>query len=412
MKFNDTNVAQLKLPDGKSELIIFDEKLPGFGYRIRAGGKRTWIVQYRLGEKQRRMTLGNVAVLNCGQARSQAKDALSKVQLQTDPQMEKVKVKAQAALTLGRVVDSYLTQAEARLKPRSFVEVERHLRNHWSPLSELALANIKRPDVSARLAVLASENGRFASNRARAALSALFSWAIGEGIADTNPVVGTNKATDELSRDRVLTDEELGLIWAHAGKGGYGAIVRLLILTGQRREEVGGMLWSELRLSEAVWSIDSGRTKNGRPHDVPLTAAATNMLAERLKPDDRDLVFGDGDGAFQGWSNAKTAMDKRVAEALAAKHGRMRAMATWRLHDIRRTVATRMVDLGVQPHIVEAILNHVSGHRAGVAGVYNRATYAKEKRAALEAWTEHVNALAQLHHSSVVKNIKAGSTEV
>ena len=348
------------------------------------------------------MTLGTLDALDEADARKRARTAFSKAHLGHDPQTEKSELLAQAAVTLGSVVDLYLPLAETRLKPRSFQEVQRHLRLHWKPLSQTALAKVARADVAARLRSIARDNGPFAANRARAALSALYSWAIGEGLADANPVIGTNKATDEISRDRVLSDEELNLIWRNAGDGAYGTIVRLLILTGQRREEVGGMLWPELRLAHGVWSIDANRTKNGLAHDVPLSSAAIGILREQERRDGRELVFGEGVGPFQGWSNAKSALDARVQKVLAKIHGDGFVLKAWRLHDIRRTVATRMGDLGVQPHVVEAILNHVSGHKAGVAGVYNRASYAAEKSAALTLWAEHIDALIGDGASNVV----------
>jgi ABC-2 type transporter/Phage integrase family len=152
-------------------------------------------------------------------------------------------------------------------------------------------------------------NGPFAANRARAALSALYGWAIGEGLVYQNPVVGTRKATEEIPRDRILSEEELRLIWQLAGDGEYGAIIRLLILTGQRGEEVGGMLWSELRLQGGLWSISAERTKNGKPHEVAVSTLALEILNAQSKREDRDLVFGAREGAFQGWSKAKEALD-------------------------------------------------------------------------------------------------------
>ena len=300
--------------------------------------------------------------------------------------MEKSERRAQASVTLGTVADTYLTYAEGSLKPRSYLEVKRHLKQHWAPLAERGLAGLARTDVSARLTSIATDNGPFAANRARAALSALFSWAIGEGIANGNPVAGTNKATEEISRDRVLSHDELRFAWDLAGAGDFGAIVRLLILTGQRREEVGGMLWSELDLDAALWSIGKDRTKNGLPHDVPLSSAVVAILRGIPRRDDRDFVFGSSNGPFQGWSNAKAALDARMAAALKAERGDHAKPSPWRLHDIRRTVATRLGDQGSLPHVVEAILNHISGHRAGVAGIYNRAIYAAEKREALNRW--------------------------
>jgi hypothetical protein len=159
MRLTKTNVARLTLPSGKSESIVFDNEVPGFGIRIRAGGKRTWIAQYRLGAKQRRLTLGIVGSIDEIEARRRAKTALSKVHLGQDPQMEKFERRSQAAVTLRVVVESYLAVAERRLKPRSFAEVDRHLRQHWGPLAEKALATIHRADVASRLALIAKDNG-------------------------------------------------------------------------------------------------------------------------------------------------------------------------------------------------------------------------------------------------------------
>lgn len=394
VKLTAATVQKLRLPHGTTDKIFFDDNLAGFGLRIRDGGKRTWIAQYRVGAKQRRMTLGTPENLDAHSARERAKDVLAKVQTGSDPQTEKAEKRAQAAVTVGAIVKRYLNErAVRRLKPRSYEEVERHLRKHWAALAETPIRNVKRSDVAAQLGRIAKDSGPFASNRARAALSAFFSWAIGEGLVDATPVLGTNKATEEVSRDRVLTPDELAAIWKEAGAGDYAAIVRLLILTGQRREEVGGMLWSEIDTAGAVWRIGAERTKNGLAHDVPLSVPALAVLRAIERREGRHLVFGAGDGAFQGWSNAKTALDKRVSRSLA--NSGAGALKPWRLHDIRRTVATRVADLGVLPHVIEAVLNHISGHKAGVAGVYNRAAYAAEKRAALALWGDHLMALVE-----------------
>lgn len=241
----------------------------------------------------------------------------------------------------------------------------------------------------AGLARIADDNGGYAANRARVALSALYAWAIAEGLSDGNPVVGTRKAVEEVVRDRVLTGEELGAIWRHAGDGDYGTIVRLLILTGQRREEVSAMTWDEVDLEAATWRIGGDRTKNARTHEVPLASQAVQTLRTVQRRDARALVFGSRDGPFSGWSKAKASLDGRMSAALGCPP------PLWRTHDIRRTVATRLADLGVLPHVIEAILNHISGHKAGVAGVYNRASYAAEKRAALTLWGDHLTALVE-----------------
>jgi integrase len=156
------------------------------------------------------------------------------------------------------------------------------------------------------------------------------------------------------------------------------------------------MLWPEIDLANSNWRIGAERTKNGLVHDVLLSSAAVKIMNGRSRRHDkREFVFGARAGPFQGWSNAKEALDSRVLKALRAKHGDSTQLKPWRLHDIRRTVATRLGDLGVLPHVIEAVLNHVSGHRAGVAGVYNRAAYAAEKRAALDAWATRVIELGE-----------------
>lgn len=393
MRLTKANLARYALPAGKAEALLFDDDLPGFGLRIRAGGKRTWIAQYRLGAKQRRVTLGTTETVDPDEARKRAREALAKVSLGADPQSEKRAAQEQAGVTLGSVLPRYLAFAARRQRTSYHADVKRYLERHWGPLAEVALNTITRATVSHRLGINSADVGPFAANRARAALSAFYAWALGEGVATANPVVGTHKAVEEQARDRVLTDAELADAWQAAGSGDFGAIVRLLILTGQRREEVGGMAWGEV--TGEVWGIPKDRAKNGRDHHVPLSPPALAVLHTRLRQDGRDLVFGSGSGPFQGWSNAKERLDARIAVTRKERGGKQAPTLPWRLHDLRRTVATRMADLGVLPHVVEAVLNHVSGHKAGVAGVYNRASYAAEKRAALDLWGAHVATLVE-----------------
>ncbi|MBB5761404.1 integrase [Methylorubrum rhodesianum] len=397
MRLTRQSVSRLALPPGKSELLVFDEALSGFGVRIRAGGKRTWVVQYRAGTKQRRITLGTVDTLAPDEAREHARRVLASVQLGTDPQAEKAQKaadQARVALTFGAVATRYLAQAKSKLRPRSFEEVERHIVQHWAPFRDLPIDAVTRRDIAARIAEISTSRGPFAANRARATLSALFTWAMRAGEVEANPVIATGRAVEEKSRDRVLNDRELVAVWHGCGKDDYGRIVRLLILTGQRREEVGAMRWSELDLTtgKALWRLPASRTKNNLPHDVPLSEAAVAILQDAPRrevsgtagAEERDLIFGEGKGAFQGWSNAKSSLDARIR------------IAPWRLHDLRRTMVTGISELGIAPHVVEALVNHISGAaKSGVAGVYNRATYATEKRAALNIWAEHVQKIAR-----------------
>jgi integrase len=219
-----------------------------------------------------------------------------------------------------------------------------------------------------------------------------------EGLADVNPTIGTH-IFDEQTRERVLTDDEIAAVWKACRGDHYGSIVKLLILTGQRRLEIGEVVRSEIDFPGRRIRLPGARTKNGQPHDVPLADAALLLVADMLTSHGRELLFGYGDGPFQGWSKCKARLDRDAG------------IAPWRLHDLRRTVATGMAELGVLPHVVEAVLNHASGHKAGVAGVYNRALYSAEKRNALELWARHVTSLVDLGEPSSGKILQIGGAD-
>jgi integrase len=411
MKLTQATIDGLALPSGKGEMIYFDEEVPGFGLRLREGGSRTYIVQYALGGRQRRMTLGAAKMLKAAKARMTACEILAKVRLGHDPAGDRVLARMQASdEPLGAIVGRFLTRQERRVRARTYTDLKRYLERYWKPLHELHVLKISRATVADRLGKIAKEHGAVSADRARAALSSFFTWAIGEGLCDINPVVGTNKHFDGVkSRDRVLNDRELVTIWNALPDSDYSAIVQLLILTGQRREEIGGLRWAEIDLKGWLITLPPTRTKNNRPHDVPLPDIAVSILKSRPARAGRDMVFGDGprardgqdrddrkEGGFQGWSKSKAALDKEIEKkAKTARDKLTTSIGSWRLHDIRRTVATRMAELGVQPHVIEAVLNHVSGHKAGVAGVYNRSSYAAEKKAALELWGNYVQGLLE-----------------
>jgi integrase len=221
----------------------------------------------------------------------------------------------------------------------------------------------------------------------------MFVWAIGEGLCDVNPVVGTNKASDDKERERVLSDAELVSVWNGAPDNDYGRIVKLLILTGQRRDEIGSMQRSELDMDAKMLKLSAARTKNSRAHDVPLSKFAVQILAEIEEREGRDLVFGSGEGGYSGWSRSKEALD----EATGLKDA-------WTLHDLRRTVRTGMGKLGVAPHIAEAVLNHLP---AKLIRTYDKNSYEAEKRQALDLWAAHVEAVVAGKVASNVLRMKA-----
>jgi integrase len=396
---NITITAVKALPAGDT---LWDsghrESVRGFGIR-KQQATATYVVKYRVFGRQRFYTIGpHGSPWTPDTARREAKRLLGLVASGKDPADAKAKAWLQAADTLRKIADQYLTVAKANLRPKSYTETNRYLTEAFAPLHSTSVFSITRRHVSARLAEIAADTGAVSASRARAALSAMFAWAIREGLdIPANPVTGTNRIAEPTSRNRVLTDAELKAIWSACADDDYGRIIRLLILTAQRRDEVGGMAWVEIDTGAAVWTLPGSRTKNHREHVLPLTPAALALLPPRR----RDHVFGDGprktgdpDRGFSGWSKSKSGLDARINKARQKGDPEAKLLPPWTVHDLRRTAATIMADrLGVLPHIVEAILNHVSGHRAGVAGVYNRARYEAEMRAALERWSEHVAAI-------------------
>ncbi|HEY6701414.1 MAG TPA: tyrosine-type recombinase/integrase [Pseudolabrys sp.] len=288
----------------------------------------------------------------------------------------------------------YLEACQRALKPKTLIGYKGDLERLWKPLHKMALSAVSRPVIAAHLRVIAKESGPVSANRARGTLSSFFAWAIGEGLCEddaVNPVIGTN-TFDTKPRDRVLSNAELAAIWKAAPDNDYGRIVKLLLLTGQRRDEIGGLRWSEIDTNENLITLTGARTKNGIEHRVPLSGEAMEAL-QGITPH-RDLVFGIGQDGYAGWSKGKTALDAACG------------VKGWTLHDLRRTAATGMADLGVLPHVIEAVLNHVSGHKAGVAGIYNRSTYANEKRAALDLWAGHLRVIVAQASGANVTRLK------
>ena len=369
------------------------EAVRGFGVR-RQRDQATYVLKYRVFGRQRFFTIGpHGSPWTPEKARREAKRLLGLVADGKDPADTKVQASLQAADTLRKVADQYLEVAKKKQRPRTHSEIARYLLTAWKPLHSLSVFKISRRHIAARVADIATEQGAVSAARARTALSTMYNWAIREGLdIPANPVHGTNRPEQPKSRERVLSYGELAEIWQACGDDDYGRIVRLLILTAQRRDEVGGMRWQELDTEAGQWFLPSARTKNHREHVLPLVRDALALLPHCRTG--RDHIFGDGprrEGdqhrGFSGWSKSKAALDARILAARKMVDAGAKPLSHWTVHDLRRTAATVMADqLGVLPHIVEAILNHVSGHRAGVAGVYNRARYQAEMRQALERW--------------------------
>jgi integrase len=371
-----TKRAVEALPPGS---YLWDTEVNGFGARRQTIGVY-YILRYRLKGKQHLITIGrHGSPFTVEMARNEALRLLTQVKVEgSDPLADRdAERHAPAPETLGPIIDRYLSRKKGEMKPRAYVEVLRHLSKHSAPLHSLGLGEVDRRTVATLLGEIEEGSGPVARNAVRASLSAFWNWCIREGLAEVNPVSGTGKAS-QTSRERVLSPEELVTILRSLGADPFSDIVRLLVLTGQRRQEIGGLRWKEIAGDTIV--LPPERTKNSRRHELPLSPQAAAIIARQ--PRRGDHVFGFGARGYYSWTYSKAALDRRCG------------IAPWRLHDLRRTAATVMHDrLNVQPHHVEAILNHHSGHRAGVAGTYNRAKYLEPMRKALGLWANYIDAL-------------------
>lgn len=387
-KLTERNIERLACPDGRKDALVFDAQQQGLGVRVMAGGSKSYFAQYTLAGRKRRVPLGSVDAISLAAARSAAGTVLGEVAKGLDPAAQR-KDCAEAAkvaalrerMTVAQVVADWTRLHLAHRSPRYRQEapatLQRVLAEWWGRPAE----RLERKDVVAVVDRLPASMARAAAAYGRAA----FAWAHKRGSVAANPFVALPVTLGTARRDRVLTDAEAARVWQAAAvtPAPYGPIVRLLLLTGQRREEVSGMAWGEVSEDLQTWTIPGARTKNGQPSVVPLSAPAVALLRERLdaagkRPDGLVFPGQGGRAAFAGWSKAKTALDKAAG------------VGGWRLHDLRRTMATGLQRLGVRLEVTEAVLNHVSGSRSGIVGIYQRHDWAAEKRTALEGWAGHL----------------------
>jgi integrase len=384
-KLNAKTITTLALPDGKIDHVVWDDEIAGFGHRMRigAGGKmlKSWILQYKHAGSTRRLLLGSVAALSADQARAAARKARAKVELGQDPQGDKVARRDKDRHTMRGIVEQYLAAKKSAVRPRTFVEISRYLTDHFKPLHNSPIDTVTRRDVAARLVAIKNKSGAATAGAARNALSAFFVWAMGEGLAEANPVIGTNRPETNGARKRVLTDDELVRVWNACDDGSeHSAVVKLLALSGCRRSEIGDLCWSWFAPDMSTFTIPVEHSKNKRAHTLPVLPIMRSILDGVPHMATRDQLFGERSHGFTRW-HCKSELDERCG------------VEGWTLHDVRRTVATRMADIGIQPHVIEAALNHQSGSKRGVAGTYNRSPYEREVRNALALWHDRVRAL-------------------
>jgi integrase len=372
-------VAGLNLPQDRPEEIYWDAGLRGFGLRLHWSSKgkllRCWLVQYRHEGKQRKRKIGD-GLLSPEKARQRAMKYLTAVAEGNDPAAEKDAQRA--VLTFDQAVTQYLDLKKHEVRASSLRFSTLYLTNekYFGTLHRKPMNRITRSDVSAAIDKITASGKIVTARQARTHLSAFMTWCMQRGHVDQNPVIGSANPAPAESRDRALTNDELAAIWNACGDDDYGRIVKLLMLTGCRRSEIGGLRWSEI--NDDIITIPEERTKNGRKHVLPITSMMTTILDSIPRREGRDPLFGERAEGFTSFDNRS--LDDGIAEP-------------WTLHVLRHSVVTGMAELGIEPHIIEAVVNHASGHKGGIAGRYNHATYAPHIKRALGIWSDHIDSI-------------------
>jgi integrase len=433
-------------PKGR-RVALWDSEVRGFGARVTAGSV-TFLLRYRPGAGGRKAPKRNVTIGAMGSpwtpdsARQEAKRLLALVAMGEDPAAERADQRKgpPAELTVARLGERFIERHAATLRASTRESYEGIIRRRViAAWGSRHVADINRRDVAALVDRIEGEGFPVMARLAFAVIRKFFGWCIEKGHLDENPCDGMKGPASPRPRDRVLDDDEVRLFWqATAALGApFRHAFRLLLLTAARRDEVGGLVWSELDLDRKLWRLPADRAKNDTGHEIdlaPLVVAEIDALDEGTARHLRDqsdrhrrgepltdverqryarrtlgpFVFGRrGTTPASGWSKAKRRLDdemvrlrrdaaepKRAGEPLTDADRKAYELAPWRIHDLRRTAATGMAAAGFGPEVVERVLNHQSGVRSGLVGVYQRHEYRDQRRAASLAWANHVAAIA------------------
>ncbi len=380
IKLSKSTIDTLPIPS--SDSVYWDAASPGFGLKVTPKGRKVFIVLYRTGgagSKMRKYTIGPYGRVTLHQARVAAQKVFAAKLEGRDPAAEKRESKRRVVADLvGDLLESFI--ALRLSQNRSGAEIARVLRREvGTPWAGRSIHSIGKRDIVEVVSAIVQRGAPSAANKTLKSLKTFLRWCVGRAVLDQSPAEGVPLPTKEVARDRVLTDAELSDVIHAARRIGdpYGAIVELLALTGQRREEVASLAWEELDLAQQVWTIPKSRTKNGKAHVVHLSRQSLAVVhgADRLGPFLFTLL---GTKPFQDFTRAKRRLDQ------------LSGVTGWRLHDLRRTCVSGMARLGVAPHVADKFLNHQAGTISGVAAVYQRHEFLAERRAALDLWGAHI----------------------
>lgn len=396
----DLTEATLKsLKPGPTRREVADGHTRGLYLVLQPSGAASWAVRYRdLAGKGVKFTIGSYPAIRLPDARKLASEALTKVARGENPAAAKRKAREAAKAEARRETDlvenvvALFVERHAKVRTRDWRETERLLLKNVVPIWKgRRLGEIGRADVHSLLEKILDRGAPVSANRTFTQLRRMCRFAIERGIIDRSPCEGLSLPSAEKPRDRVLSDDELGLLWKAAEGLGYpfGPIVQLLALTGQRKSEIAEGRWSEIDLDAGLWSLPASRVKNKRAHGVPLSPQATAILHTLPRIEKCELIFTTtSETAVSGFSRAKKALDEAIAEMNGGE-----AIADWTIYDIRRSVASGLARIGVDLVVIERTLNHVSGSFAGIVETYQRHKFKSQMRDALERWARHVECI-------------------
>jgi integrase len=394
-KIRLTKSAIDALPTPDREIVHWDQTLPGFGLKITPKGRKVFIVLYRAGggaSRLRKYTIGPYGRITLHNARIEAQKVLAARLEGRDPATEKLEARRRLTTdTVAEIVALYgRLHLSQRRSGRELMQILQ--RDLVERVGSRSVHAISKRDIIDVVNAVVDRGSPVGANKTLKVARSFFGWSVGRAILERSPCDGVRAPTVEKARDRVLTDAELaGIIRAARRLGGpYGAIVEVLALTGQRRDEVARMSWDEVDLERRVWALPAARTKNDKPHIVQLPDPACAVIGAQTRSG--PLVFSrNGVASIGDFSNQKCKLDHLCD------------VSNWCLHDLRRTMVSGMARLGVAPHVADKILNHVAGTISGVAAVYQRHEFLNERRDALERWGAHVEGLLQESEAVEVK---------
>jgi integrase len=415
-KLTDLFVERVK-PPASGRIEYFDASFPALALRITQNGGKSWCAFYRFHGRLRRFTIGSYPAVKPAAARKAAQGALERVRLGVDPAEEKRARRDQRppeAVTFEAVARDYLNQHHKRNSREStFSEATRDFEKNAIPSwGKRQITSITRRDVIELVDKIVQRGAEVQANRTLARLRAFFTWCVSKDVLAASPAATLKFPTQEQPRDRVLSDDELRWLLQACDEidWPFGPYVKLLLLTGQRRDETVRMERADVDLEARIWTIPGARAKNGRLHEIQLSEEAVEILRSLPKTSERLMFTADGDKPIAAFSNAKRRLDAAMLKARRASLGHPVETGNplpveiphWTFHDLRRTAATGMARMNFPPHVVDKILNHASGTIRGVAAIYNRFEYRDERRAALDAWGRFIAGLMTPAAANVV----------